>query len=227
MHSDGGRRERDDRQPTALAPFVAYLVAFHGLWIVWPVFLYPRLQAVGDRTLAYAALNLSFRFLFWIAPVFAYLRYVDRVNPFEYLKLTGNVRRGITVAIALTVINVIGTYARFGPPHLSLHRVTWNSILGTSFAVGFIEEIPYRGFMLRKFNERMNFWLANVISSLLFLSIHLPGWISLHTLNAGAAVSVFILGFIFAMAVKYSGSLWSSILAHSANDCLSFVIFGL
>jgi membrane protease YdiL (CAAX protease family) len=227
MHNRGGLRERNDRRPAALAPFVAYVVAFHGLWILWPFFLYPRLQAVGDRTLTYAALNLSFRFLFWIAPVLAYLRYVDRVDPFEYLKLTRNVRRGVLVAIGLTAINVVGTYARFGPPHLSLHRVTWNSILGTSFAVGFIEEIPYRGFMLQKLNERMNFWLANVVSSLLFLSIHLPGWIALHTWNAGAAVSIFVLGFIFAVAVKYSGSLWSSILAHSANDCLSFVIFGL
>jgi len=227
MHNRGGLRERNDRRPAALAPFVAYVVAFHGLWILWPFFLYPRLQAVGDRTLTYAALNLSFRFLFWIAPVLMYLRYVDRVDPFEYLKLTRNVRRGVLVAIGLTAINVVGTYARFGPPHLSLHRVTWNSILGTSFAVGFIEEIPYRGFMLQKLNERMNFWLANVVSSLLFLSIHLPGWIALHTWNAGAAVSIFVLGFIFAVAVKYSGSLWSSILAHSANDCLSFVIFGL
>jgi membrane protease YdiL (CAAX protease family) len=227
MHNRGGLRERNDRRPAALAPFVAYVVAFHALWILWPFFLYPRLQAVGDRTLTYAALNLSFRFLFWIAPVLAYLRYVDRVDPFEYLKLTRNVRRGVLVAIGLTAINVVGTYARFGPPHLSLHRVTWNSILGTSFAVGFIEEIPYRGFMLQKLNERMNFWLANVVSSLLFLSIHLPGWIALHTWNAGAAVSIFVLGFIFAVAVKYSGSLWSSILAHSANDCLSFVIFGL
>jgi membrane protease YdiL (CAAX protease family) len=90
-----------------------------------------------------------------------------------------------------------------------------------------IEEIPYRGFMLRKFGERMNFWSSNLITSLLFMAIHLPGWIALHTLNTGAAVSVFVLGAVFAIAVKYSDSLWSSILAHSANDCLSFVIFGL
>ena len=227
MHSGAGRREEVDRPRTAVAPFLAYVVAFHLLWIAWPLVLYPRLQTVGDGTFTYALFNLTFRFLFWIAPVFLYLRYLDHVNPLDYLKLTRHVRRGILVAIVLTAINVIGTYARFGAPHLSLHRVTWNSVLGTSFAVGFIEEIPYRGFMLQKFSEHMNFWLANLITSLLFLTIHLPGWIVLHAFNAAAAVSVFILGIIFAVAVKYSGSLWSSILAHSANDCLSFVIFGL
>ena len=69
-------------------------------------------------------------------------------------------------------------------------------MLGTSFFIGFIEEIPYRGFMLRKFGERMDFWLANLITSLLFLAIHLPGWIALHTFNPGAAASVFILGVV-------------------------------
>ena len=210
----------------SFTPFLLYVVAFHLLWIAWPFVIYPRLLAVGNTTFAYAALNLSFRFLFWIAPVLLYLRYVDRVDPLAYLKLTGNVRRGVVVAIVLTAVNVIGTYARFGPPHLSMARVNWNSMLGTSFFIGFIEEIPYRGFMLQKFAERMNFWLATLITSLLFVGIHLPGWIALHTLRLGSAVSIFIFGVVMAIALKYSRSLWAPIITHSANDCLSFVIFG-
>jgi CAAX protease family protein len=215
------------RTKSSFMPFLVYVVAFHLLWIAWPFFLYPRLLSVGNATLTYAIVNLSFRFLYWIAPVLLYLRYVDGVNPLEYLKLTGYVRRGVIVALVLTVINVIGTYARFGPPHLSMARVTWSSIAGTSFSIGFIEEIPYRGFMLQKFGERMNFWLANLITSLLFVGIHLPGWIALHMLNAGAAVSIFLFGVVMGIAFRYSKSLWAPILTHSANDCLSFVIFGL
>src|SRR5262249_41219017 len=177
------------RDRTSIAPFLVYVAAFHLLWIAWPVFLYPRLVTVGSETLTYALINLSFRFVYWIAPVLLYLRYVDGVNPFEYLRLTPPVRRGVILALVLTAINVIGTFARFGMPHLSLQRVTWNSMLGTSFLIGFFEEIPYRGFMLRKFSERMNIWLANLVTSLLFLSIHLPGWIALHTFNAGSAAS--------------------------------------
>jgi len=203
------------------------VAAFHLLWIAWPFYLYPRLLSVGNATLTYALVNLTFRFLYWIAPVVLYLRYVDGVDPFEYLKLTRYVRRGVLVALVLTVINLVGTFARFGSPHMSMARVTWNSILGTSFSVGFIEEIPYRGFMLQKFGERMNFWLANLITSLLFVGIHLPGWIALHTFNAGAAVSIFIFGVVMAIAFRYSKSLWAPILTHSTNDCISFVIFGL
>jgi membrane protease YdiL (CAAX protease family) len=207
--------------------FIMYVAGFHLLWIAWPFVLYPRLQVVGDATLTYAVLSLTVRLLFWVAPVIAYLRYVDGVNPLQYLKLTGHVRRGIVVAIVLTAVNVAGTFLRFGPPHLSMQRVTWNSMLGTSFLIGFIEEIPYRGFMLRKFSERCDFWIANLITSLLFLSIHLPGWIALHTMNGPVAVSVLVLGFILGVATRVSDSLWAAIITHSANDCLTFVVFGL
>jgi membrane protease YdiL (CAAX protease family) len=36
-----------------------------------------------------------------------------------------------------------------------------------------------------------------------------------------------MLGVVLAWAVSYSGSLWSAIITHSANDCLTFVIFGI
>ena len=216
-----------DRRRSA-APFVAYVAVFHVVWAAWPYLVYPRLTAaLGDKTLAYALANLSIRVLVWIVPVFLYLRYVDGVEPLRYLKLTGDVRRGITVAAALTLVNVLGTALRFGLPHPTLERVTWNSVLGTSLLVGFIEEIPYRGFILQKLNERVDFWLANLITSLLFLAIHLPGWTALHMLRADTAVTVFVFGFVMALAFRYARSLWAPILTHSANDFLSFVLFRL
>jgi membrane protease YdiL (CAAX protease family) len=171
--------------------------------------------------------QLTIRLLFWVVPVWLYLRFVDGVEPLDYLKLTHHVRRGFVVALVLTMVNVLGTLVRFGIPHPSLSRVTWNSILGTSLLVGVIEEIPYRGFILQKLAERMPFWRANVITSALFLAIHLPGWTALHTFRTGAAITIFVFGLIMAGAFKFAGSLWAPIVTHSANDCLSFVVFGL
>lgn len=209
-------------------PFVGYLAAFHLGWIVWPFVIYPKLTAVlGQETLAYAVLHLSIRIAVWLAPVWFYLRYVDRVDPFEYLKLKNHIGRGLLMGIGLTILNAMGTVARFGLPHPTMERVTWNSVLGTSLLVGVIEEVPYRGFMLRKFAERLNFWLANLITSLLFLAIHLPGWIALHTLNGPAMMTVAVFGFVMGLAVKWSDSLWAAVVAHSANDFMSFVVFRL
>jgi membrane protease YdiL (CAAX protease family) len=210
----------------AATPFLVYVALFHLSWTLWPWLLYPKLTAtLGEDTFAYAVVQLIIRCSVWIAPVWLYLRYVDRVDPIDYLKLKRRVGRGLVYALVLTAVNLVGMVARFGAPHPTMARVTWNSIIGTSFLVGVIEEIPYRGFMLPKFAERLNFWTANLMTSLLFVAIHLPGWMALHTLRAGTAVTIFIFGFVMGAAFKWSGSLWAPIVTHSANDFLSYVIF--
>jgi CAAX amino terminal protease family. len=208
-----------------LFPFIVYLIAFNATWIVWVYEFYPRMQAIGDRTLVYALLNLTFRSLVWVLPVFLYIRYIDGADPFEYLKLKQHWKRGVIVGLVLTGVNLLGSLARLGMPHPSLNSITWNSVLSTSILIGFFEEVPYRGFILQKLQERFNFWVANLISSLLFLGIHLPGWISLHLLRVGNVVVIFTFGFIMAIVFRYTRSLWSAIITHSLNDFLSAVVF--
>lgn len=208
-----------------LTPFLAYVAAFHLAWLAWPFLVYPRLLAIGDATLAYALLNLGLRLLIWVLPVLLYLRYVDGVEPFGYLGLRRHVGRGVAVAAAVTVLNLLGSIARFGPPHPVAQSITWNSVLGTSLLVGVIEEIPYRGFILQKLAERVDFWLANAITSLLFVAVHVPGWIALHALAAPKAASIFVFGVVMAAVFRWSASLWAPIIAHSANDFMSFILF--
>jgi len=208
------------------ASFLVYVLVFQGAWIAWPYLVYPRLVSIGERTLAYALISIGLRLLIWVVPVFAYLRHVDRVEPLGCLRLTRNVGRGVSVGLLLTVLNLAGSIARFGMPHPTMARITWHSLLGTSFFVGFIEEIPYRGFMLQQIETRTGFWIANLLTSLLFVAIHVPGWIALHQLSADRVVTIFVFGAVMAAVFKYSGSLWGAIVAHSANDFLSFVLFG-
>jgi membrane protease YdiL (CAAX protease family) len=212
---------------SSFSTFLLYVIAFHAAWIAWPLLLYPRLQALGDRTLLYAVVNLTIRLAVWVAPVFLYLRRIDHVDPLDYLMLRPKIARGIAIGLALTALNLAGMCLRFGVPELSLARVSWNSVLGTSFLIGFIEEIPYRGFMLRKFSERYGFWPASAITSLLFMAIHLPGWISLGTFRWDTAATILIFGAVMAIVARYSKSLWAPIVAHSGNDFLTVVLFRL
>ena len=211
-------------RPTAF-PFIAYLLLFFALWTGWVLWIYPRVEALGNTTLIYAILNIALRLLLWVLPVFLYLRYIDHINPFTYLKLRQHWQRGILVGLAISLINFLGMLLRFGPPHLSTQYLTWNSILSTSILIGFVEEIPFRGFIFQKLHEKYSFWIANLLSSLLFLAIHLPGWISLHLLTLPTVISIFLIGIILATIFHYSKTLWSSIVAHSLNDFLSSIIF--
>ena len=71
----------------------------------------------------------------------------------------------------------------------------------------------------------MPLWGATALSSLLFVAIHLPGWFLLSSFTLANAVSIFVLGVIFAVILTLSRSLWSSIVAHSLNDFFSAVLF--
>jgi membrane protease YdiL (CAAX protease family) len=51
--------------------------------------------------------------------------------------------------LGFTGINFLLSLIRFGVPHPSAHAITWNSILGTSLFIGFVEEIPFRGFIFQ------------------------------------------------------------------------------
>jgi len=206
-------------------PFIGYLVLFHATWTVWVLFIYPRVRDLGEATLEYALANIVIRLIVWVAPVVVYLRYIDGTESLAYLKLRNHWQRGVLIGFALTALNFLASVARYGWPHPSSHWVTWNSVVSTSILVGFVEEIPYRGFILQKLEERTGFWAANLISSLLFLAIHLPGWISLQLLRGDVVVFVFVFGVVMAIVFKYSRSLWAPIVAHSLNDFLSAIVF--
>jgi len=183
------------------------------------------MKLLGEGTLGYALVNVSLRLLVWVLPVFLYLRFVDHLSPIDYLKLREKWKRGVLIGLVLSVINLLGSVIRFGAPHLSPHSLTWNSVISTSILIGFIEEIPYRGFMLQKFAETFGFWIATLISSVLFLVMHLPGWISLHLFETSHAVTVFVFGVVMAIVFRYGRSLWGPIIAHSTNDFIFLVLF--
>jgi membrane protease YdiL (CAAX protease family) len=210
----------------SFAPFLIYLIVFHTFWMWGFVFwIYPWMQSLGKTTLLYALINIPLRLLVWVLPVFLYLRQIDHVQPIEYLRLKQNWKRGVMIGILLTLINFLGSVLRFGIPHPTLQSFTWNSVIGTSLLIGFIEEVPYRGFILQKFEERWGFWVANLLSSLLFLGIHLPGWISLHLLKVESVIFVFIFSVVMAIIFRYGKSLWGPIISHSTNDFIAFLIF--
>ena len=210
-----------------LAPFLAYLALFYLAWtIVWVNGVYPLANvAIGNATLAFALIDFVCRLAIWVLPVFAYLRYIDNVNVVEYLHLKKQWRRGVIVGLTVSVVNFMGTVARIGLPVWGGASITWNSVLGTFILVGVFEEIPFRGFVLQKLQERFGFVASMIISSMLFVGAHLPGWIRLGSLTGSNIVFIFGFGAVMALIFRYSRSLWAPIIAHSLNDGLSFVLF--
>jgi len=205
--------------------FVSYLIILHAAWTIWVLVGYPHLRALGETTLRYALINLAVRVLIWVLPVFLYLRYVAGVKPTFYLKLRQHWRRGLLVALVFSALNLLLTITQRGWPHFHAEALSWNTILSTSLLIGVLEEIPYRGLIFQKLNEWCSFPVASLISSLLFLLIHFPGWFSLQLFKTQLAIFVFVFGVLMTVLLRYSRSLWAPIVSHSLNDFFSAVLF--
>lgn len=206
--------------------FWIYVLLFLATWTFWVYLLYPRLRSLGEESFSYALVNIGIRLLVWVLPVLLFLRFIDRVNPLEYLKLRRNSMRGLLVALGFSLLNFLLSVSQFGwPQHPA--KLTWNNILSTSLLIGIVEEIPFRGFIFQKLNESYSVAVAAFLSALLFLAIHLPGWISLHLMTGHNIIFVFVFGLLMVLVFRLAKSLWGPIVAHSLNDFTASVVFRL
>ena len=212
--------------PPAHRRFGVYLGLFLSIWTAYVLLVYRHLQALGDDSLLYAVANMAVRLTVWVGPVILMLWFIDRVAPLRALGLVDRWKRGVLIGICLFALLLAIALLQFGWPHGVARRLTWQSVLGTSFGVGFYEEIPFRGYILQKLGTRMNFWLANALTSVIFVGMHLPGWLMLNLFALRLALYVFAFSFVLGAVFHYSRSLWSCIIGHSANNLVSAVLFG-
>jgi len=94
--------------------------------------------------------------------------------------------------------------------------------------VGFTEEILFRGFFLQRIASYTKFEFANIITAILFLLIHFPGWIALNALPTGVFLKIALFSFILIFSIvqgyvfKKTESLWVCIVIHSINNFVSY-----
>lgn len=79
------------------------------------------------------------------------------------------------------------------------------------------EETMFRGLLLLSYvNTRLWFWGAAVITSFLFALFHNPG-----TLNPFVQAPYFVMGLAFALALRWTGSLWVPIGMHMLKNVIA------
>lgn len=205
--------------------FIGLLIVWSAreLWLVQYINLMPPVPA--------AVTSAVVKIVIWIIPVFCLIKVVEKRNPSSYLGLTHHVDKGLKWAgwftLALAVCFLMANVLILGNSiKLDLEFDEW---LNTIIIVGISEEIVFRGFILNKLLERIQFWKANIITSLLFVPIHFPIWMYEGLFQFpyvfGASVNVFVVGVLFGYVYKKTGSLWSVIIIHSMYN-LFVTVFG-
>ena len=90
----------------------------------------------------------------------------------------------------------------------------------------FAEEVFFRGLVLTEMSDRMSFWRANVLSGILFVSMHWPHRIWRDGLTGSVftdAPALLLIALALGYVTRRSGSIWPGVLFHAANNALTAV----
>ena len=205
-----------------------YLVTFYIVWFLYTVFLDPILDN-SPIVVGVIGSNLC-KILFWTFPVILMLSYVFKHDPIKYLKINNNVFKGLMYGIsvgALLVLTIILRKAAI-PGDLRVNFLfDVNVWIGGVLLIGVTEEIVFRGYILQKFKEVMGFGRANVITSVLFVLIHLPKYFvegKLFSMGFMTNSVFFLLTFSYVQGIlfKRTDSIWPCFIFHSANNFAMF-----
>jgi len=105
-------------------------------------------------------------------------------------------------------------------PAAILSGLAW---AGVFLLVGASEEVAMRGYLLQTLARGLNFRWAMVISSALFMALHIP-----NTGEGPFGLSqVFVIGVVFSLSIWKTGTLWWAIGYHAAWDWTQSFVFGV
>jgi len=214
-------------QSTNKKRVVCFLVGFFIL-VVIRVFIYNAFDSNIANETVKVIVGHIFRLFVWVVPVFIYLIFIDRTNPFKFLKLSTSFKKGLLWSLVIVAVGAIWQIFEILFRGDIIGHISFISILSL-IIVPLFEEIVMRGFVLNKLAEFMSFTKALFISAGFFLLIHLPGWFLITPVKPIGqmlidSIAVFIIvGLAGGILMKKSNSLYPSITLHLINNFISSV----
>lgn len=206
------------------------------LQTIWPLSIFILAFFIIDVLRLYSEQITHFhidRVFTWLLPTFLFIIFVLKKNPFDYLKLSKGIGKGVLWGCIISIFH-IAIYCSL--------RYLWNHELTINFnlsfqtfwrvilTVGLVEEIVFRGLILQHLNSIFNFRTANIISSILFVLAHIPYWYfgNQFTLPLPNVIYDFFFIFFFGLLegffLRKANSLWPCIIHHSVNNALALII---
>lgn len=151
-----------------------YFILFFLLWSIRELWLVNYLNMMEPiiRGIVSAVVKITI----WVIPVFIIIKRIEKRDPFIYLGLRHNFKKGLKWAgiVSFALITIFfGVNLIIMNNEINLN-LGFNSWLNTIILAGIIEEIVFRGFILNKLSAIFKFWKANIYTSVLFVLIHFP-----------------------------------------------------
>jgi membrane protease YdiL (CAAX protease family) len=121
----------------------------------------------------------------------------------------------VEVSVLVGLIAAFGGYSFGGLAARGVELAKWGSLWAIFFVVvGLFEEFLFRGYTQYTLADSIGFWPAAIVLSCLFGGVHLSnpgeGWVG--------AAGVVIIGLVFALTLRRTGSLWLAVGWHASFD---------
>ncbi len=204
------------------AAFSALICAWILAWMVKVYLLDPHTEWLTISGGSFIYWTIA-KVLIWVLPALWLIRSSHRSlrEVLNFSNWKGWLGWGGGLGFVIALINFIPRYLR------------GNHILSTEFSIPLLnvlaiapifEELLMRGAILGGLRRGYSFWAANIVSALMFVVLHLPGWYFIGTLvenlkrPVGGAFSIFLLGLAFGYVVHRSRSVIAGMLAHFLNN---------
>ena len=212
------------KSPAFICVTAYTLILYAGWTIAWLIILYVKANSrLLNDPLSEFIYWTAMRMILWVYPAILLLRRFgfrfSDVFPAGRIKSIILWGAGAGLASGLTTI----IYRLLSKQTLIF--ITWDWPLITKVVLApIVEELFFRGAVCRVLMTRIKFPAANLLTGLLFLMAHIPGWYFKGNLAdmllspAGGALGVLVLGWVFGFAAYKGRSVAAGILAHAVNN---------
>jgi hypothetical protein len=198
-----------------------FVAVFFALWTA-------AVALVWKLELLDPALRPWVRAALWLGAAGVWLAWKRPARPLTWLGIAPATLRAVALAAAAFVVMLAIAFVRdriTGTPGLVASDFA-ASALAVRLSVVLQEELVFRGVIQTRLAEGGVTWIAVLLSSLLFLAIHLPGWsiVGAFTTEPWGQVqarnvgSVLLLGLACGSLRAWSGSLWPGVALHWAYN---------
>jgi len=210
-----------------------FVLALFLIWSLRATWLFAIDESISSPILKAGYSNMI-KFVIWVLPAAAYGYWGKGETPQRYLGLsTLPTRRQWLVslsAIAVFLLAVSASEMFVNGKSISLAALfsTPLPMLILSYlCTPLMEELCFRGCVLQEMLELLPPFAATLLTSLLFVGMHLPYWIyhgrSFQLLMANMA-GVFLFSLLAGWLFSLTKSVWPPTLAHTANNLLASVL---
>ena len=210
-------------QQKHLIKLILFLICFYLLWTI-RAFVYKNFEMDMSSEWSRKSLSVLWKWSVWILLPVLYILFVDNENPvlFFNLRNSGNNLKKYLLGILIFCLIWQITLLIIGYDKTISGPLTW---IFTFLSAAIPEEFMFRGFVYTKIKGFISVKYSIVLTSLLFVLIHYPGWFIFapHSLLnfLKDTLYIFLSSCLWCWIYEKSKSLYPSILFHGLNNIIA------